>query len=160
MTIAQAGVFGQISNCLDGASSPWTERTHGCAVGTDARAGNASTARQIGHRFLDPINVGLTAMEGGALLADGVTTRRALDKSPSRVREADPIARIFVSHGWWGQIVGGVVFIAADVGLRYAVHRKGHHRMERWLPAILTVYGVLGTVQNVRVLHELDRNHR
>jgi hypothetical protein len=103
------------------------------------------------HRFFDSLNVALTGLESGALLADGITTQRAIAKYPLG-HEADPIARVFVSHGWPGQIAGGILFVSADVGLRYALHRHGHHRLERLLPLVLTVYGATGAIHNARVL--------
>ena len=55
--------------------------------------------------------------------ADGIDTQRALTKYPGIFHEADPIARPLVSRGWRGQIAGGTLFVAADVGLRYLVRR-------------------------------------
>ncbi len=104
------------------------------------------------HRFFDALNIALTDIESGALLADGITTQRGLTKYPES-READPIARLFVSHGWPGQIVGGILFVSADVGLRHVFHRNGRHRVERLLPLILTVYGTIGAIHNARLLN-------
>jgi hypothetical protein len=109
------------------------------------------------HRFLDATNIALTAIETGALLADGITTQRALKKYPEFFREADPIARPFVNRGWPGQIVGGTLFIGADVGLRYWLHKNGHHRIERILPMVLTTYGSVCAIQNHREMQRFER---
>ena len=109
------------------------------------------------HRFFDSPNIALTVVESSALLADGIYTRRALTDYPEIFREADPIARPFVSRGWPGQIAGGTLFVTAEVGLRYWLHRKRHHRIERFLPLVLTVYGTVGAVHGARQLHRADR---
>ena len=104
------------------------------------------------HRFFDLPNIALTGMESGALLADGIYTQRGLREYPGMFREVDPIARPFVMRGWPGQIAGGALFVGADVGLRYWLHRKRHHRLERLLPLALTVYGAVGAIHDAREL--------
>ena len=96
-------------------------------------------------------------IESGALFADGVYTQRALKNYPELFREADPIARPFVLRGWSGQIAGGAIFVGADVGLRYLFHQKGHHRLERLLPLVLTVYGTAGAIHGARELRRVER---
>lgn len=103
------------------------------------------------HAFFDRQNNFLTGLEAAALLADGITTQKALHRYPE-AHEADPIARVFVSHGWPGQIAGGLLVITADVAIRYALHRKGHHRIERFLPLVLITYGTFGAIHNARLL--------
>jgi hypothetical protein len=122
--------------------------------GPEVQPGGA-LEKQKTHRFWDGLNVTLTVAEATALLADGVTTQRALRQYPGRLIEGDPIARVFVSHGWAGQIAGGAVFLAADAGLRYWLHRRGHHTIERWIPSALIVYGINGAAHNTRVLRRL-----
>src|SRR5258708_31886694 len=109
------------------------------------------------HRFFDTTNIVLTGIESGALVADGIYTQRALTTYPDVFHEADPIARPFVSRGWPGQIAGGTIFVTADVGLRYLCHRTEHHRLERWMPLILTVYGTVGAVQGAREIRRVER---
>jgi hypothetical protein len=112
-------------------------------------------------RFFDRTNLALTAAEVGALLADGVTTQRVFKRYGAQAREVDPVARPFVSAGWSGQIVGGCLFVTADLALRYALHKKHHHRVERWLPLVLITYGTIGAVHNVKVLDaEYERSYR
>jgi hypothetical protein len=85
-------------------------------------------AEQPSHKFFDRTNITLTVIESGALLADGIHTQRGLRRYPETSREVDPLARPFVSRGWPGQIAGGTLVVAADVGLRYWLHRKKRHR--------------------------------
>ena len=117
--------------------------------------GGASEAPKPPHKFLDTKNIVLTGLETTALTLDGISTRRTLATVPGTY-EADPVARPFVDRGWPGQIAGGALFIGADVGLRNFLHRKGHHRVERWLPLILTVDGTIGAVDN---FHQLASHH-
>lgn len=112
------------------------------------------------HRFFDATNITLTAIETAALLADGITTQRARTKYPEFFYEADPIARPFVERGWPGQIVGGALFIGADVGLRYWLHKNGHHRIERILPMVLTTYGTVCAIHNHREIERFERTYR
>ena len=108
---------------------------------------NGPTVALPPHRFFDTPNNALTAMESGALLWDGYTTLRTQHDFPGS-READPLARPFVNGGWPGQIAGGVLVVTADVGLRYWLHKRGHHRVERLLPLVLTTYGLVGGIYN------------
>jgi hypothetical protein len=109
------------------------------------------------HRFWNRLNIGLTVMESSALLYDGIVTRYTLGHYPNNSREADPIAKPFVDHGWTGQILGGAFFVAADNGVRYWLHRTGHHRAERWMPLVLTSYGGVSGSIDVRNLLRLRR---
>ncbi len=111
------------------------------------------------HRFFDATNIILTGVESGALLWDGYTTQRGLREFPWS-READPLARPFVNRGWPGQIVGGVLVISADVGLRYWLHKRGHHRAERLLPLVLTTYGLVGAIHNTIAYNSAKRRSR
>jgi hypothetical protein len=117
----------------------------------------SAQSRGLSHRFFDATNIVLTGVESGALLADGIYTQRMLTKYPDVFREADPIARPFVSRGWPGQIAGGALFVSADVGLRYLLHHKNHHRVERLLPLVLTVYGTVGAIHGARELRRIER---
>ena len=111
------------------------------------------------HRFFDAVNISLTAMETGALLADGYTTQRNLHDFGQLGREADPLARPFVNAGWPGQIAGGALVVSADVGLRYWLHKRGHHKAERLLPLVLTTYGLVGAIHNAREHARFSRDY-
>ena len=104
------------------------------------------------HKFFDSLNVSLIVAESGALLADGITTQYGLNHYGGR--EADPFARPFVNAGWPGMIAGGALFISAEVGARYLLHKHNHHRMERWLPTFVIVYGATGAIYNSVQIHK------
>ena len=100
------------------------------------------------HRFFDRQNVASTMMTFSAALADGITTQHALDtrRTYTTVRngfvtsttttyvERNPIAAPLVNRGWSGQIAATALTAGADLALRNWAHRKGHHRIERWIP--------------------------
>jgi hypothetical protein len=116
-----------------------------CVAAQDVRQRREIAASNT-HKFFDSLNVGLIVAESGALLADGVTTQYGLSHYGGR--EADPFARPFVDHGWPGMIAGGALFISAEVGARYLLHKRNHHRMERWLPTFVVAYGATGAIYN------------
>lgn len=126
-----------------------------------AQEQQSATGRQAStHRFVDVTNIALTGMESAALLADGIYTQRGLTRYPEAFREADSLARPFVSRGWPGQVAGGALVVSADVGLRYWLHRKKRHRLERLVPLILTVYGTVGAIHNAREIRRYERTLR
>jgi hypothetical protein len=110
------------------------------------------------HRFFDATNIMLTGIEVGAMLADGVTTQHVLQADPTHQfsREANPIARPFVYAGWPGQIAGGALFVSAEVGLRYWLHRTNHHRLERCLPILLAANAAVGAIHNATLWGAAD----
>jgi hypothetical protein len=128
------------------------------AVGQENGRPAAPISTRATHRFFDVKNVSLTGMETAALLADGFYTQRARQRYPETFRELDPLARPFVMRGWPGQIVGGAIVVSADVGLRYWMHRKNHHRLERLLPLVLTAYGAIGAIHGAREEHRAERD--
>jgi hypothetical protein len=109
------------------------------------------------HPFLDKPNVFWTGLLAAGVLGDAVSTRRAFDRYPGLVVEADPLARPFVATGWTGQIAGAVMFVGGDLLVRRALHRGGHHRLERVLPMVLSAMEIGVTAHNMRTLRTLDR---
>jgi hypothetical protein len=62
------------------------------------------------------------------LLADAITTQRGLNQG---MREANPLARPFVTHGAAGQAGASALSLAAGMGAAYLLHRTHHHKAER-----------------------------
>jgi hypothetical protein len=114
----------------------------------------------VPHRFLDATNWTLTGIEIGAMLADGITTQYGLHKYPTEVREGNPLARPFVNAGWPGMIAGGAMVVSAEMALRYLLHRKNHHRLERWLPAYLIVDESVSAIHNAVLLSRHSTQRR
>ncbi len=111
------------------------------------------------HRFFDRTNVTLTVVEIGAMLADGATTQHGLKKYPGS-REGNPLARPFVNAGWPGMIAGGAMVVSGEVGLRYLLHRKGHHRWERWIPVFIIADSTIEAIHNAAVLSRASSEAR
>ena len=109
------------------------------------------------HRFFDSINLALIGIESGAMTADGFYTLRALRRYPGVFYEANPIARPFVARGWPGMVTGGALVVGADLGLRYWLHRAGHHRLERWVPAVAIAASTFGVLNNRRQIRAAER---
>jgi hypothetical protein len=82
------------------------------------------------HKFLDNQNVADFTILAGLATVDSISTQHIL--SVHHGRELNPIARVFVTHGWTGQMAVSTVGYGAAVTTAYALHRTGHHRWERW----------------------------
>src|SRR5262249_23734333 len=85
------------------------------------------------HRFLDLKNSLAIGAFGAALAADSYSPPRGL--AYPQIRELNPIARPFVSSRA-GQVAYSGAGFALFAGGMYAVHRTGHHRLERIAPWI------------------------
>jgi hypothetical protein len=106
------------------------------------------------HPFFDKTNLRLFAIESLAQTGDLITTRRIIAQGG---KEADPLARPFVSAGIGGQMVGSyVVGTGGTMLASYLLHRSGHHRLERWTPLFITAIESLATASNI---HQLTLQH-
>ncbi len=114
------------------------------------------------HHFFDRTSWLLTGVETSAMLADGVTTHNRLGQLQTRflnvngvptattvrITEADPIGRLFVNHGWAGMAAGGALNLGSDMGIRYLLHKTGHHKLERIVPLAFTASSAFAAVHN------------
>jgi hypothetical protein len=82
------------------------------------------------HRFFSRSNNIRFAALAGLVAVDGATTQIALTNG-SGLREVDPLARPFVSHGAAGQTAASAVGLGFSLGTCYLLHRTGHYRLER-----------------------------
>jgi hypothetical protein len=102
-------------------------------------------SKEAPHRFLDKTNLALFSANLLAHTADAITTQRALANcrrnSPHpndplygcAQLETNSFARPFVSDGWGGQIAFTAIVNAGEILTSFALHRMGHHRVERLL---------------------------
>jgi len=104
-------------------------------------------AGQARPRFWTRKNIILHSMNLAVQTVDMVYTRYGIDDL--HAREADPVARCFVDHGWAGSValsyglnVGGPALIS------YALHRRRHERLEGLPPIALSVGGIAATISN------------
>ena len=102
------------------------------------------------HKFFDRQNIALSMMTFSAALADGITTQHALGihRTSAVIQngfvtttsvgyvERNPIAAPLVNRGWPGQMAATALTVGADLSVRNWMHRKGHHKMERFVPFI------------------------
>jgi hypothetical protein len=109
------------------------------------------------HRFFDSPNIALTAVESIPLVVAAGMTHHALTTYPTQAYEGDPIVRPLLRLGWPGYVAGVSLFVSAEVGLRYALHRWGHHRLERVLPLMLTAWGIADVIHDAQEFHQLKR---
>ena len=101
-------------------------------------------AQQTTHKFADTTNVVLQGAAFTAMVADIVTTNKAL-KTPGTY-EINPLAQ---SNGARiGLKAGGMV---ASVGLAYLLHRTGHHKAERIVPLIFAGVSGGAAIHNLTV---------
>jgi Domain of unknown function (DUF5658) len=70
------------------------------------------------------------------LVADAITTQRGLNQG---MKEANPLARPFVTQGAAGQAGASALSLAAGVGAAYLLHRTHHHKAERIAVRLLIV---------------------
>lgn len=95
--------------------------------------------------------IALTAVQTGALVSDGVTTRQFLHRGYT---EVDPVARVFLgSKPTWGRMAPlGAVQVAAGMWLaeRMAMSRHPWIRRFWWLPQVLGIAGnAAATAHNI-----------
>jgi len=95
--------------------------------------------------------IALAAVQTGALVSDGVTTRQFLHRGYT---EVDPVARVFLgSKPTWGRMAPlGALQVAAGMWLaeRMAVSRRPWIRRFWWLPQVLGIAGnAAATAHNI-----------
>jgi len=114
------------------------------------------------HNFFDRTSWLLTGVETSAMLADGITTHNRLGQVQTRfvnvngvqtlttvrITEANPLGRLFVNHGWGGMAAGGALNLGADMGIRYLLHKTGHHKLERIVPLAFTASSASAAIHN------------
>jgi hypothetical protein len=93
------------------------------------------------------INFSIFAAE---LAADAITTQRGLDRG---MREANPLARPFVTHGAGGQAAASAIGMGMALGTAYVLHRTGHYKAERIAVRLMLAGEGFAVGQNIAVLH-------
>jgi hypothetical protein len=104
------------------------------------------------HRFFDCTSWLLTGVETSAMLADGITTHNRLGQLQTRLVNVNgvqtPVGRLFVNHGWAGMAAGGALNLGADMGIRYLLHKTGHHKLERIVPLAFAASSTFAAAHN------------
>lgn len=140
--------------CLSVAVCAGAQEVHGVSAETvDAPSAVMVAATEApapgAHRFFDQRNLELTAGNLFAQIADGITTQHLLSRSgqmrnvrihgvltptPYFYEEANPVARPFATRGWAGEATYIGMVTGTELGVRYLLHRTGHHKLERIVP--------------------------
>lgn len=82
------------------------------------------------HKFFDRQNKIAFGTLAGLIAVDSITTQRLTNSG--RAYEANPIWRPMVRQGWAGQAAASALGYGSALGMAYAFHKTGHHKMERW----------------------------
>lgn len=82
------------------------------------------------HRFFDRQNTVAFGSLAGLIAVDSITTQRLTNSG--RAYEANPIWRPMVRQGWEGQMAASAIGFGSALGVTYAFHKMGHHKLERW----------------------------
>jgi hypothetical protein len=96
------------------------------------------------HKFLDARNVAVFSLNAAVMVADIVTTRRALQVPGAY--EANPLMK---SQG--ATIALKSVSVCAGMATAYMLHKSGHHKAERFIPALFGIPSAIAAVHNAGI---------
>ena len=94
------------------------------------------------HKFWDRQNKTLLIMHAGVTTADFVVTHQNLSNGG---REMNPLAKPLCESGTPGQVVFFGGRVVSTLSVSYALHRMGHHKLERAVTMFMigdSAYGV------------------
>ena len=109
---------------------------------TEVKTASVSAVRPV-HKFWDKENICLFAGVGGARMLDYASTRHFRNQGDNEWLLSNSIVDnrpLFV-----GIELAGT---AASIGISYALHRTGHHTLERWASIGHIAVGVGGSIHN------------
>ena len=121
-----------------------------CSAQEQSRVIPLSAASRLQHKqFMDRENLLLHSWNIAASTFDAITTRQGTNGA--RINELNPFGRVFVNRGWAGQGVFSYGFgVGGTLLLSYVLHRSGHHRCERIIPAFNATASTAAGVWNVK----------
>jgi len=99
------------------------------------------------HKFFDRQNQVAFGTLAGLIAVDSITTQRLTNSG--RAYEANPIWRPMVRQGWAGQTVASALGYASALGVSYAFHKTGHHKLEHWANWLMVGVEGANDVRNV-----------
>jgi hypothetical protein len=99
------------------------------------------------HKFFDRQNKVAFGTLAGLIAVDSITTQRLTNSG--RAYEANPIWRPMVRQGWAGQTAASALGYASALGVSYAFHKTGHHKLERWANWLMVGMEGANDVRNV-----------
>jgi hypothetical protein len=89
----------------------------------------SSTATQS-HKFFDRNNKLAFGTLAGLIAIDAVTTQQLTNSY--RAVEGNPLWQPMVRQGWQGEMAASAIGYGAAIGVAYAFHKTGHHKLERF----------------------------
>jgi hypothetical protein len=93
------------------------------------------------HKFWDARNISLFSLNAMIMAVDIATTRRALEVPGAR--KANPLmGNPGVAIAMKAATVGG------GIGIAYMLHKSGHHRAERFVPAFMGIPSAVAAAHN------------
>ena len=125
----------------------WVMAMEFCLVPLSAMAGADPAVIQPPaqvHRFLDRQNVTLYTLHAIVLAADIATTRRALQVPGAY--EANPLMK-----SQEASIALKAASFSAGLGVAYMLHKGGHHKAERIVPALFGIPSAVAAVHNAGI---------
>ena len=113
----------------------------------------ALSAQQSTHRFWDKTNIILHSANAAAQTADAISTQRLDDiRFPERGPFGTGLSRPFVEAGWKGQVAASYGFGVGGTLLgSYIAHRKGWHKLERFIPVLVAIPTGIVATHNFRL---------
>jgi hypothetical protein len=128
--------FSGCSACFDGEGTAWVHNSDlnlGAYVGLGKPISNqrSELSTRSTHSLFDKTNVALMGVDILAQTSDAVGTQHFIHYG---LQEQAGLARPLVDKGWPGQITVSAIGSSAGILAMYALHRMGHHRLERFLP--------------------------
>jgi hypothetical protein len=101
------------------------------------------------HKFIDWKSSALLLGSAVAFSGDGLSTETCLNHPG--FYEANPLDRMFVHSRPGAAFIFGAGF-GAEIGGMYLAHKRGWHRVERWIPALTIAGESYFTVHNYRLI--------
>ena len=144
--------FSGCSPCSDGKGTAWNHNSD-AVIGVYAGLGKSLPgsvpilSTEPTHRFWDKKNLAFIGVDLLAQSADAAGTQHFIRYG---FVEQDGLARPLVDKGWPGQITLGAIGSGAGLLAMYALHRMGHHRLERLLPLAAAVPSAYLGYNNLR----------
>jgi hypothetical protein len=96
------------------------------------------------HRFFDRQNITVLTVHAIVMTADVVSTRRALQVPGTY--EGNPLMRSQTTS-----IALKAASVGAGLGVAYMLHKSGHHKAERMVPALFGIPSAVAAVHNAGI---------
>ena len=118
----------------------------------DAPGQASVTARAFSQQpFWTPQTRFGAAIFASLITADAITTQRGLNQG---FREANPLARPFVTRGVAGSAAGSALGFGVGLGTVYLLHRTHHFKAERFAMGLIVGGESVVVASNIAAIHK------